>query len=166
MLSWVVWFGYGVSPQRPHVLQPFSLAGSSKHWDETASQSPAFISTTHHGFIIRQPYGEVVETRMWGIHCRKWVTGNSALNVCTHGTTFPVIPVLHTVCCPIAVSTSPLLCISVIPFHHDASALLQLKSNAASWQWRRLNLNTFHASLSGIFQRWVTTQSGHQTSLV
>lgn len=165
MLSWIVWFGYGVSPQRPHVLEPFSLAVWSKHWDEIASQSLAFINTTHHGFIIRQPFGEVVETRMWGIPCRKWVTGNTSLNMRTRGTTFPVIPAEHTVCCLIAVSNSPVLCISVIPFHHDASALLQLKNNAARWQWRKRNLNTSYASVSGIFQWWVT-QGGHQTCLV
>lgn len=165
MLSWVVWFGYGVSPQRPRILEPFALAGWSKHWDEIASQSLAFISTPHRGFIIRQPSGDVVETRMWGIHCRKWVTRNTALNMRTHGTTFPVIPALHTVGCGIAVSNSLLLCISVIPFHHDASALRQLRNNAARWQRRKQNLNTFHASLSGVLQWWVT-QRGHQTRLV
>lgn len=119
----------------------------------------------HRGFIIRQPSGDVVETRMWGIHCRKWVTGNTALNMLTHGTTFPVIPALYTVGCGIAVSNSPLLCISLIPFHHNASALRQLRNKSARWQWRKRNLNMFHASLSGVFQQWVT-QRGHQTRLV
>lgn len=37
-----------------------------------------------------------------------------------------------------SVSISSLLYTFAIPFHHDASALLRLKSNAASWQWRKL----------------------------